>query len=138
MDGARGRATAIPAVSKRSTTRWIDAIARRLTTMTRNIPGMPGYRYLTPAEKLAGAFAKEIREALSPEMLNRVRILNRESPRYGEDRACATHNFIDANVCMLDAFKKTFPGTEPDPASQAVANLMNEAWSLAKKEGFRA
>ena len=107
--------------------------------MTRNIPGMPGHRTLPPAEKLAGAFAKEIREALSPETLNRVQVLNRYyTDKYGEDRACATHDFIDANVCMLDAFKKTFPGTEPDPAIQIVSDLMNEAWSLAKKEGFRA
>ena len=107
--------------------------------MTRNIPGMPGHRTLTPAERLAEAFAKEIRDALSPETLNRVQVLNRYyTDKYGEDRACATHDFIDANVCMLDAFKKTFMFAEPNPDNQAVADVMNEAWSLAKKEGFRA
>ena len=56
--------------------------------MTRNISGMPGHRTLTPAEKLAGAFAKEIRDALSPETLNRVQVLNRYyTDKYGEDRA---------------------------------------------------
>jgi hypothetical protein len=107
--------------------------------MTRNISGMPGYRTLTPAEKLAGAFAKEIRENLTTQQLAHVVLRNKAYARiHGEDRACASHDFIDSNVCMLDAFKKTFMFAEPNPDNQAVADVMNEAWSLAKKEGFRA
>lgn len=107
--------------------------------MTRNISGMPGHRTLTPAEKLAGAFAKEIRENLTTQQLAHVVLRNEAYARiHGEDRACASHDFIDSNVCMLDAFKKTFMFAEPNPDNQAVADVMNEAWSLAKKEGFRA
>jgi len=98
----------------------------------------PGYRDLTPAERLAGPFAKEIRASLTTQQLAHVVLRNKAYDRiHGEDYACATHDFIDSNVCMLDAFKKTFPMTEPDPASQAVADIINEAWSIAKKEGFR-
>ena len=93
----------------------------------------PGYRSLTPAERLAGAFAREVRDAMTPEDLATAVDRNKAH----DDSTCATHDFIDSNVCMLDAFKKTFYMTEPDPASTSVAKVMNEAWSLAKKEGFR-
>ena len=107
--------------------------------MTKNSPGIPGHRNLTPAEKLAEACAKKIREKLNTQQLAHVVLRNKAYARiHGEDRACASHDFIDSNVCMLDAFKKTFMFAEPNPDNQAVADVMNEAWSLAKKEGFRA
>ena len=102
-----------------------------IPVQTFSVPGANGRR-------LAEAFAREIRENLTTQQLAHVVLRNEAYARiHGEGRGCATHDFIDSNVCMLDAFKKTFPGTEPDPAIQIVSDLINEAWSLAQNNNFQ-
>jgi len=108
-----------------------------MDSISHNNEDIPVQTFSVPganARRLAEAFAREIREALTLSELAEIKHMN---THVYDDVTCATHDFIDSNVCMLDAFKKTFPMTEPDPGSQAVADLINEAWTIAKNNNFQ-
>jgi hypothetical protein len=55
----------------------------------------------------------------------------------GYEFGCATHNFCDANVVMLEAFECTF-GRDPLVGEMTDEDfaLINDAWSLAKFAEF--
>ena len=53
----------------------------------------------------------------------------------GSRDVCASHDHTDSNRLMYGAFCSLM-FREPDPESTADAELMDEAWSLAKSQGF--
>jgi hypothetical protein len=84
---------------------------------------------------LAGAFTDVLQDWLSPPELEAMRVANR---RFRGTSTCASHDYCDANMAMLDAFQSTF-GAEPRIADQPDGGqgpdiaLWNAAWSLASK-----
>lgn len=93
--------------------------------------------------RLAAAFAREVRNTLTEAQLADVNRTNApDSP------ICATHVYCDANDLMISAFAEVV-GRDPHSAAsqeenpaltdadlQADANMMNEAWSLARAAHF--
>ncbi len=98
---------------------------------------------------LAIEFAKEINAYLTPDQVAEVNRLN-ATPEYSNG-ACATHNYIDANEAMADAWQKVMDrefnfvsedvmlsgsrSTQPPDIMEDV-ELWNNAWELAKQNGF--
>jgi len=90
---------------------------------------------------LGEAFVVVLRSQLIAQELAEVRRRN-ASPEYAD--ACATHDFLDANMSMLQAFEVLF-GREPaflqgtdekgnhNPEQEADIALWNAAWGHAKK-----
>lgn len=94
------------------------------------------------AERLAftvgRAFADTLREWATDEQWATMRYDNATGDAYqGERAACASHNFCDANMAMVEAFQDAL-GREPDVFDQEGGEegpdiaLFNAAWSLAK------
>ncbi|NSZ73899.1 hypothetical protein G6L74_09115 [Agrobacterium tumefaciens] len=86
--------------------------------------------------RLAREFGSKVQEELSRADFHAVLELNRN-----DSAACHTHDFCDANMLMLDAFKVTFERepaflTNPDDAADLV--LWNDAWQIAKAAEFFA
>lgn len=86
------------------------------------------------AASLAMAFANKVREWASPAQFEEIRERNRTY----EQGICASHDFMDANVAMFEAFKETFD-REPqicagDPLHEQDMLLWNRAWEIAKAE----
>jgi hypothetical protein len=96
---------------------------------------------MTDTEKLAAAFAKELREELGLEKIHEVNVLNAAEPGgLEQDRVDHAHDFCDANMVMDAAFTKTF-GRETFSGDGAVngmedMELINAAWSVAKRAGY--
>ena len=88
-------------------------------------------------EKLACEFAKIIRESHTPETL--VEIIERNR-MYGRT-TCATHDFEDANMSMLEAFNTAF-GRDPafieNPECENDQFMCDRAWDLAAINNFWA
>lgn len=85
------------------------------------------------AEKIARKF-REIVSADLSEHLEEIDRINRER----NDDTCATHDYCDANMLMLDAFElihEPFFG-EDGHSSEAHMRLWGEAWGIAKRTGF--
>lgn len=88
-------------------------------------------------ERLAVAFLAECKATYSGDEMAAIRQRNREYLDDGCGDSCATHDFADANMIMLDAFTKTF-GREPnickegatDAQHNADATLWGTAWAL--------
>jgi len=83
-------------------------------------------------EILARVFAYSVREALGEDRLAMVNLENETSPF-----ACASHDYIDSNVNMDEAFELV-TGSPCDASSQENADLINAAWDMAKGLGFYA
>lgn len=89
-------------------------------------------------ERLAVAFVAECKATYSADEIAAIRQRNREYADAAKLGVCATHDFADANMIMLDAFTKTF-GREPhvlngeasEAEHNADATLWGDAWSLA-------
>lgn len=80
---------------------------------------------------LAHKFAENVRNTLDPTEFADVVLANKLETGSG---VCHSHDYMDANECMLDAlnhFDLTF-----DPANQDQCTLMNAAWAMAKKNDF--
>jgi hypothetical protein len=97
-----------------------------------------GARYLMrntmdDIEKLAKAFADELVNELEEDEFNQVNNRNRED--LFDKGICHSHDFIDANMVMLSAFKKTFV-REYDMHLDSDIELWNSAWQLAKENSF--
>ena len=86
------------------------------------------------ARQLAVAFARQVRAALTRDQLAEVRRRNDRSVYAG---CCATHDFVDANMCMLAAYAFLADEEEGEVDLEAAADVMNEAWAIAKAAGFR-
>ena len=78
--------------------------------------------------KLADAFVADLKANVSPADFAEIRRRN-ATPEYA--RACASHDFVDANECMTAAFNIVI-GRDANPASDADTALWNAAWDLAK------
>jgi len=79
---------------------------------------------------VAARFARWLRENLTPAEFDLVRERNRDDADVARGMCCHSHDFCDANMGMLDAFKATY-GRELDAGEEADAERMNRAWSLA-------
>jgi hypothetical protein len=90
---------------------------------------------LPEAKTLADEFARNIRRSLTTEQLAEVNRLN-ATPKYATLRICATHNFIDANMAMADAWE-TITGREMDASSEDESRVWSDAWDLAVRVQFR-
>lgn len=80
--------------------------------------------------KLAAAFTRGLRNNLSPETLVAI---DAENTARADD-SCASHDHLDANEVMADAFVAV-KGHAPQPDSDDDADLINAAWDLAKAAG---
>lgn len=82
--------------------------------------------------KLADAFVADLRANVSPADFAEIRRRN-ATPAY--DRACASHDFIDANECMDAAFRAVLgrapEGTGLSPEVYADPDLTDgDIWAL--------
>ncbi|KVK43594.1 hypothetical protein L905_24050 [Agrobacterium sp. TS43] len=86
--------------------------------------------------RLAREFGSAVQEELSRADFRAVLELNRN-----DSIACHTHDFFDANMLMLEAFKVTFerePEFLSNPDETADLALWNDAWQIAKAAEFFA
>lgn len=82
--------------------------------------------------KLGAKFAQLMSIALSPEQLQEVNERNKAEGMSG--CVCASHDFMDANMIMLEAMESF--GHELEPESDDQARAMNTAWMLAQRALF--
>jgi hypothetical protein len=82
---------------------------------------------------LARRFAQELRQTLTTGEMDQV--LKRNADPAQHAGVCASHDFCDANVCMIDAFELT-EGREPEASSDEDTALINEAWNAARAAQF--
>lgn len=84
---------------------------------------------------LSKKFSTLIRTYLSKEEVDSVVSLNRVyiAENVG---VCATHDYIDANVVMDEAFRYVL-GREARMDSEEDCSLINDAWNLAKEKEFK-
>lgn len=89
------------------------------------------------AKSLARLFVRLVNRDLTAEELGEVRFLNKTDGYAG---CCATHDFVDANMVMLEAYSvaSCTPANDVDVSDEAVQRLMNAAWDLARAAEFRA
>lgn len=87
------------------------------------------------AAYLAGTFADVIHEWTTPEQLAFIRRENRALAAQGRKDVCATHDVLDANMAMDDAFRRAFGAGPLDGDVEHMADidmaLWNAAWALA-------
>lgn len=81
------------------------------------------------AERLARLFSIRIRATIPPEMLAEVR----EKNKTRAPGVCHTHDYCDANQCMIDAMQPE----EFDPESDEQAARVTAAWDMARESGFK-
>lgn len=53
-----------------------------------------------------------------------------------DDPCCNTHDFMDSNQVMLDAYE-ALTGEEPDISDDEIIGLFNAAWSLSRLNGWQ-
>lgn len=87
------------------------------------------------AVSVAREFSSLLRYALGEEKMRKVRARNRAPSSLS---TCASHDFCDANMVMLEALSSVTGIAEDDVDLGAMAGTINEAWDLAKKAEFRA
>jgi len=86
---------------------------------------------------IATEFCKVLREWLTPEQMREV---VKRNETYGAD-VCATHDFCDANMAMLEAFTTAGERTILDcedgtPEFEDATALWNRVWDMAKAAKF--
>lgn len=88
---------------------------------------------LPSTEALAQEFAAHLLVCIGDTNFKEV---IRRNPTYGE--ACASHDFCDANVVMLEALQALAPHIDVDDvlSDNEIGTLWEEAWSHAKSTGF--
>lgn len=84
-------------------------------------------------EALACAFAKRVAYEMTPEEWQGTRLRNQTVP----DNVCASHDFMDANILMLEAWEAErgnalVPGGEPERFEDDLERV-NAAWSIATR-----
>ena len=83
-----------------------------------------------PERLLAEEFHRLICEVLTATELYLVDVSNAVT-----DDTCATHDYVDANMYMAEAFEKVV-GQQLDGEYECDVDLWNSAWDLAKANGF--
>lgn len=81
--------------------------------------------------RIAADFIERLRGELTADTIARINARNAAPGAAG----CATHDFLDANTLMAEAFAAS-TGRDSDPASDADADLWNAAWFAARAAGF--
>lgn len=82
------------------------------------------------ADALATHFAECIRAQVGP--ANFAEVLRRNAtPDYYRTECCASHDFCDANVVMLDAYCRLANVREDDVDLDGTADLFSAAWGIA-------
>lgn len=87
------------------------------------------------ATALAEEFAARLYVSIGAKAFDEVIRRNNE---HAGDSACASHDFCDANMVMLDAVQALDPEADVDDILQGddwIARW-NEAWDIAKASGF--
>lgn len=79
-------------------------------------------------DRMAALFYDYLLRDVGVEKMEVIEQRNREEM---DPSICHSHDFIDANVTMLEAFTDVM-GFEPDLRSNSQTNLWNDAWSFAK------
>ena len=87
-------------------------------------------------DKLSAAFSKEIRDCVTAGELAEIIFANKERADFG----CHTHDFMDANMQMSDAWVLVY-GTEflPEDGTELgslAVDLWNEAWGKSRESDF--
>jgi len=89
------------------------------------------------AKNIATAFTRILNEWLTPEQIIEVNRKN-STPEY--NNCCATHDYCDSNVAMLEAFKEVM-GREhafaDEETLEADTDITNAAWQIAKNKKFK-
>jgi hypothetical protein len=85
------------------------------------------------SDQLAESFANTIKEWLDPEEMEKVIARNEINIRENNG-CCATHDFCDANMAMVEALSKHSLIWEM--ADEVQQQLINEAWNKAKQNKF--
>lgn len=86
-------------------------------------------------KKLSTTFSRLIREVLTIEELDEVVRRNRQSV-LDNKQTCATHDFVDANMVMADAFIEAF-GRIEELDDDDDLDLWNGAWNRSIGNGFK-
>ena len=81
------------------------------------------------AQDLANEFLDIIRKWLSVEELEAIDLANASN-----ESCCASHDYCDPNQAMIEALEKF--DIEYDGQDENQGKLIDEAWSIAKREGF--
>ena len=83
-------------------------------------------------QDLSFAFSTIIHSWLTVDEINKVVILN-DTPDY--KGCCATHNFCDANMAMVEAFDIVF---NRELSTNKLGDMLffNKAWNLSKINNF--
>lgn len=89
---------------------------------------------VTP-QHLADEFSKVLRSWFKPAEWNEMVALN-ATPEFANGLCCASHNYCDASMAMLEALENLEISAEFDPARDADCRLWNEAWDIARS-GWR-
>ena len=86
---------------------------------------------VTPAQ-LAGAFTSVLRSWLTDAELTAIDAANHAPD--ADPSVCASHDYCDANVAMVDAMERL--GLTWSATDESQAALVDAAWSQAKQIGF--
>lgn len=87
----------------------------------------------TEVERLAHVFTGQVAAETTIAQFVEIRRRNAE-PEYIDNDQCATHDFIDADMAMLEAWTFCY-GTGPVmPLSGEQEKLWNDAWAFARRE----
>jgi hypothetical protein len=86
------------------------------------------------ADSIADAFIADLKENVTAAQFDEIRRLN-ATPEYAV--ADASHNFLDANECMVAAFELV-TGEDPNPTDDDDTALWNAAWGIARRRALVA
>ena len=89
---------------------------------------------LPSAQDLSELFVENVRDFTSP---NEWKLMDERNESDPNDSICHSHDFCDANVAMIEAFKTL--GVDEDLVcgqNEEVMALWDEAWGIAKESGF--
>ena len=97
------------------------------------------FKDLTPPE-LAKCFSVVLREWLTDSDISRINAANAAS---GYDAlVCASHDYCDANMAMLEAVSNAtgigVDDIDVDVSDARFCEVLNEAWAIAKRADFDA
>ncbi len=86
---------------------------------------------------IADEFTLRMRRYLTRDQWREMVARNAAYAAAGDHAVCASHEFCDANVFMIEAFRAVV-GRFAQANSDADADLINKAWGWAKKRWQRA
>ena len=87
------------------------------------------------AAYLAGIFVDVLYEQTTPAQFEAIRLRNADEP--AGSGVCHSHDFVDANITMAEAFRRAI-GRDFDADSDADVALWNAAWEVANRVSLTA